>query len=264
MESRDVSPLTDDSWLRVSALAGLCAREEVICSVDDLVRKDDISSSLMMIFEHGHSLHWGLQNRVLPKTQTIMGRWRCIRCGHVYGGQEEWHLPLPDDFHARQLPREDSCSECGVEQSPDTCLYEEQWIKNPEYRIAGHPDAFLSMPQYEGLGVFEGKSISAKGAWEVRGVPKMDHVVQVQTYMWLTGCTWGKIVYWNKGGYGKDALIEHHVEYDEDHIDAIKALITNIWEGVRSGNLPERICATDTCPRAKACSVSDECFGRDD
>ena len=263
-EDRKVPPLKDGSWLRVSALAGLCAREEAICSIDGLVRKDPISSSLAMIFEHGHGLHWALQNRVLPKTRTIFGRWRCIMCGHAYGGQDEWELPLPADFHEQQLPRAEHCPNCKAEQNADTCIYAEQWFKNPAFNIAGHPDAFLRIPQLEGPGVLEGKSINAKGAWQVRSVPKMDHVVQAQTYMWLTGCKWGKIVYWNKGGYGKDTLIEHHIDYDEDHIEAIKELITNIWKGVNDGKLPERICGNADCKRAEACSVVDECFGKDD
>jgi len=263
-EDRAVPMLTPDSWLRVSALAGLCAREEVICSVDELVRKDPISSDLMMIFEHGHSLHWGLQNRVLPKTHTIHGRWRCIMCGHVRGGADTWVLPLPEDFHARQLLRGDRCPNCDAEQNADTCIYVEQWFKNEEFRIAGHPDGFLRIPSLEGPGVLEGKSISSRGAWEVRSVPKMDHVVQAMTYMWLTGCRWGKIVYWNKGGYGKDTLIEHHIEYDEDHVESIQELIRSIWNGVRDGKLPERICGDSGCKRAKACFVTDECFGRGD
>lgn len=263
-EDRQVPPLTSDSWLRVSALAGLCAREESICSMDELRRKDPISSSLMLIFEHGHALHWALQNRVLPKTQTIFGRWRCLMCGKTRGGAEEWELPLPKGFHDQQLPRGERCPDCDAEQNPDTCMYVEQWFKNPEFRVAGHPDAFLHIPQIEGPGVLEAKSISPRGAWEVRSVPKMDHVVQAQTYMWLTGCKWGKIVYWNKGGYGKDTLIEHHLDYDDDHIDAIKELISSIWAGVKSGKLPERICENPDCKRAEACSVVDECFGRDD
>jgi hypothetical protein len=263
-EAREVSALTTDSWLRVSALAGLCAREEVICSVDDLVRKDPISPSLMLIFEHGHGLHWDLQNRILPRTDTIFGRWRCAMCGDVRGGQDEWITPLPKDFHDQQVLRGAKCAKCGAEQNSDTSLYVEQWVKNPEFRIAGHPDAFLRVPGMPGMGVLEGKSINAKGAWQVRNIPKMDHVVQAHTYMWLTGCQWAKIVYWNKGGYGiKDALVEHTIEYDEDHVDAIKELIRNIWKGVETGKLPERICGDATCTRASACTVADECFGRD-
>jgi hypothetical protein len=260
-EDRKKPPLDGEKgWLRVSALASLCPREEVLCSLGGVVRSDPISADLMMIFEHGHALHWDLQNRVLPKTQTIHGRWRCTMCGFSHGGRDEWEVPLPGDFHSKQAPRPEKCVKCRVEMNPDTCLYVEQWFKHPEFRIAGHPDAFLSIPRLPGLGVFEGKSINPRGAWEVRNCPKLDHVNQAQCYMWLTGCKWAKIVYWDKAGQGLSSLIEHHLEYDEDHVEAIQNLIRDIWTGIQKEKLPERICATPDCKRADLCSVVTPCF----
>lgn len=261
-EARVKPPLTSDGWLRVSALAGLCAREEVLCAISGLTRSDPISADLGIIFEHGHALHWDLQNRVLPKTQAILGRWQCIACGHAHGPKEEWALPLPEDYLDQQIPRPARCAKCGVEMNSSTCMYQEQWLKHPEFRIGGHPDAFLRIPGMDGLGVFEGKSINPRGAWEVRNCPKLDHVVQAQTYMWLSGCTWGKIVYWDKAGQGLSALIEHTIEYDEDHVEAIQQLIVDIWEGIETEALPDRICASADCKRAEVCGVVGECFAR--
>lgn len=261
-EARIKPPLTADGWLRVSSLAGLCAREEVLCSISGLTRNDPISGDLGIIFEHGHALHWDLQNRVLPKTQTILGRWQCINCGFAHGPKEEWVLPLPEDFLDQQALRPTNCAQCKIEMDSSTCMYQEQWIKHPEFKVAGHPDAFLRIPGMEGTGVFEGKSINPRGAWEVRGCPKLDHVVQAQTYMWLTGCKWGKIVYWDKAGRGLGALIEHTIEYDEDHIEAIQQLIVDIWEGIDAEILPDRICSSVDCKRANMCGVAEDCFAR--
>jgi len=141
-------------------------------------------------------------------------------------------------------------------------LYIEQHVKDKKYRLMGHPDGFLRMEGFPGLGVLEVKSISSRGAWEVRGCPKLDHVTQAQCYMWMTGCRWGKVLYWDKGSNGISALIEHTVEYDEDHVEAIQNMVRDIWTGVENPDtkLPERICASPECNRAELCSSVEECF----
>lgn len=258
---RDNPPLkaNDDSFIRVSGLAGLCAREEVLCSRDEVVREDNINASLMMIFEHGHGLHWDLQNRVLPQTGVLYGRWLCGACGTYHGGQDEWNVPL-QHFEIKQARRPRRCLMCDTLLTSDNCLYQEQWIKDPKYRLAGHPDGFLRMNDMPGLGVLEVKSINPRGAWEVRNCAKLDHVVQAQCYMWMTGCRWGRVLYWDKGTNGMPGLIQHDIEYDEDHVEAIKALVVDIWEGVESGKLPDRICASADCKRAELCAVTETCF----
>lgn len=260
-QKRDNPPMTPDGWIRMSSLAGLCAREEVLCARHGVVRQDDVGADLMMIFEHGHGLHWALQNRVLPKTQTLVGRWVCNTCGAAHGGREEWVLPREDEgFRAAQVLRPERCSYCGAELDSDTSLYQEQLVIEPQLRMNGHPDGFL-LPA-DDMGIFEAKSISPRGAWEVRNCPKLDHVTQMQGYMWITGCRWGVLLYWDKGATGMAGLIEHRVEYDEEHVDAIKALVEDIRSGLRGGKLPERICGSPDCKRANLCSVVKPCFGK--
>lgn len=258
-EEREVSPMTNDSWLRVSLFSGLCAREEVLCARTRVVRPNIIDSDLMLIFEHGHALHWGLQNRILPLTSSLYGRWLCGSCGTYYGGKAEWSTPL-DRFQESQILRPKVCENCATELTSDNSLYQEQWIKDDEYRIAGHPDGFLRLDGLPGLGILEIKSANSRSAWAVRNCAQLDHVVQVQCYMWMTGCEWGKIVYWDKGSNGMKALIEHMIEYDEDHVEAIKNLIRDVWDGIRGTNLPSRICASATSSRAKLCSSVEACF----
>jgi len=259
-EERDKPPLTKDMWIRVSGLAMVCGREEVLCARDGRSREDNVDADLMMIFEHGHGLHWDLQNRILPLTKTLYGRWLCGHCGSYHGGRDEWDTTEMAEFAESQILRPATCPTCGAAMTPDMSLYHEQWIKDPKYRLAGHPDGFLRLPGMPGLGVLEVKSISPRGAYEVRNCAKLDHVVQAQCYMWMTGCRWGKVLYWDKGTVGMKGLIEHTVEYDEDHVEAMQNLVRDIWAGIEGGKLPERICGSPDCKRADLCSSVARCF----
>jgi hypothetical protein len=254
--------------IRISAFAGLCAREEVLCSAGrlNLVRKEAIEPDVGTYFEHGNGLHWVIQNRILPDTGVIRGRWLCGHCGEYYGGYKAWIVDADgpkknkEVLHAAQQPRFKTCPSCDAPMTSASSMYSEQLIYDPTYRLTGHPDGFLWIESLPGLGLLEVKSINPKGAWEVRGCPKLDHVVQAQCYMWLTGCRWAKILYWDKAGQGMSSFIEHLIEYDEDHVDAIRNLLQAIWEGVKGEGIPERICESSVCSRAKLCSVAKPCF----
>jgi uncharacterized membrane protein len=117
------------------------------------------------------------------------------------------------------------------------------------------------IPGMDGMGIFEAKSISPRGAWEVRGTPKLDHVVQVQCYLWMTGLKWGKILYWDKGSFGLSALVEHTVERDEGTIRSIQEMIRSVHKGLSGGAIPDRVCSNRTCSRATTCPVVNICFG---
>lgn len=251
---RKVHPFREDKWMRVSQLASLCAREEVLVAKANLVREDRVSPDLATIFAHGHALHWAFQNIVLPDAGVLRGQWSCLRCGLMHG---KAHKGQPVVEAAIARPRK--CQAC-----PGTdFLFEEYDLADTEYMLTGHSDGFLEIDGMPGLGVFEGKSINPRGAWEVRSCPKLDHVIQIQCYMWLTGLKWGKLFYWDKAGVGMGAFIEHTIERDEETIDAVKLLIRTIRSGVSSGEVPVRICETPACKRAAGCAVSTVCF-RDD
>lgn len=249
--------MTADDWIRTSSIATLCAREEVLCSLEGLVRENQVPADLSLIFAHGTALHHIVQNDLLPKTKTLVGTWRCTHCGKVYG-QSDWDYKRISDNPEALVFRPEGCG-CGANEF----VYVELMLRDFQYRIQGHPDGFLRFSDMPGLGVLEVKSISPKGAWEVRGCPKMDHVIQTQIYMHLTGCRWAKILYWDKGGSGVSALVEHTIDYDEDTVEKVLALITSIRDGIRLSKLPDRICAAIDCPRASECPVAEACFARD-
>jgi hypothetical protein len=250
----DVLPLKPGDRIRCSAYAHLCAREEVLCSLRGIRRKNIVEPDTNLIFLHGTALHWGVQNELLPLLGVLLGVWRCHGCGQTYGSYDA----LPTNLSLRP----DTCMRCG----DHGFTYTEVYIKDDEYHLHGHLDGLLRLPGLPGLGMLEVKSIGDRFFHEVRERPMIAHIIQVNLYFMLLGpdFKWAKVLYWNKGGGGLAALREHLVERDEALITTIKTTLKSIWEGVEHGTLPDRICATSTCPRAAKCSVTERCFEQAD
>lgn len=245
--------LTVDSRMRGSRFPEICPREEVLISEARLVRKREISSDFYLTLETGKALHHQLQNAILPDAGLLLGEWECARCGKHFGIKKR---DVPIEKYAVRRP--ERCDRC---EDSHEFRFHEYSFSNEEYRIDGHPDGILSIPGMTGLGLLEAKSISAKGAWEIRNVPKLDHALQTHIYLWFTGLTWAKILYWDKGTFGMNALIEHTIERDEETIDRIKFALRELWEGIATGVPPAvRVCAAVDAPRAKGCLVSKKCF----
>lgn len=247
----DVAWLTADSWVRGSKLAEICPREEVLVSAAKLIRKREISPDLNMALEAGKALHYQLQNSILPSVGVILGEWECLAC-KLHVGKQEYLRSL--DSVAVKRPDKCVCGETAF-------LFHEYSLANEGYRITGHTDGLLSIVGVSGLGVLEFKTIAPNGAWEVKNVPKLDHAIQAHIYMWLTGLTWAKILYWDKGTYGMSGMIEHTLEQDDETIEMIKSTLAELWDGIRTGIPPvHRVCAHSEAPRAEACVVSKPCF----
>jgi len=248
-EVRVVPPPTSTSYMRASRLGEMCPREEVLCSKLQVTREDKYSATSMLTFAHGKGLHHILQNDVLPAAGVLLGQWSCLDCGRKFGTKEGF----PDGI----VPRPKACdgtAGCGGREFQ----YRELRFVDEQLRIGGHPDGFLCLPGMPGIGLLEAKSIG-KG-WEVRQAPNMSHVIQVHVYLMFTGLQWARILYWEKGASGVDALIEHHIDRDNETISRIREVIRSVWEGIAGTSLPDRICTKDACPRAMKCVVSKPCF----
>jgi len=266
---RSVSPLLPGGWLRVSSIGKMCPREEVLCSRGQVVREDNISSDLGMVFEIGHAIHWLMQNRIMAPTGLLLGRWRCTWCGEVYGSYEEGLALRPE-----------SCLRCGavaedpprVEGRPDPSvrgeafLYVEQWIGNHDYLIGGHPDGFMVDGDPadftdDDVVLLEFKSASSRSYYAYKKSPDFMHVIQCQVYMWLTGYRRAKVIYIDKGTYGMAAIAQHDLDYDPEIVERVKEAIEGVHKGIEGGLIPERsMCADIDCQRAQGCAVSDTCF----
>jgi hypothetical protein len=259
-------PLSKESWIRMSAVSSLCAREEVLVARFNVIRKDKITSDLNLTFLHGTSLHWGVQNKLLPSIGVMKGIWICLGCGRRHGIS---HKPQYVDsigfvdatnFCVEGLVFRPSKCDCGCIEF----LFEEVHLKDDALRVSGHCDAFLVIPGLPGVGIGELKSINPRGAWAVRDVPDVGHVIQLQGYLWLANLSWGKILYWDKAGFGLSALIEHHIERDENTINEIKNMLRSLRKGLEGGVLPERVCKVDSCEKAQKCCVVKQCFAEAD
>jgi hypothetical protein len=254
-EDKEVNPLTPESWMRASAMAELCPREEVLCNLHQIKRRNEVSPDLSIIFEHGKALHSQLQNSLLPSLGVLWGQWSCLHCGLNVGVKPD--LPTGREPVAKwAVPRPSSCAGC----SKRRFLYEESYFESSDYRIRAHPDGFLKMTGFDGLGILEAKSISQRGAWEVRNAPNINHVIQAHVYMWLSDLQWGKILYWDKGGQGLGSIIEHTVERDEETVTRIKETLSSLWAALKTKELPGRICMDAGAPRAKTCPAGKPCF----
>lgn len=240
------------SYVRASSVPSLCPREEVICALRGVERLDNVDAGLNLTFLHGTSLHWGVQNKLLGPAGVLYGTWKCDSCGHIHGKAVKG-VPVQD--WAVRYPS--SCGNCGAS---DVFTYEEHKFIDESIRLTGHSDGFLVIPGLQGMGILEVKSIGARGGMQIKNAPQVSHVIQAHVYMMFTGFQWAKILYWKKADFGMKALVEHHIVRDEDTIDLIRENVGSIWSGIREETLPSRICVNDSCPRAKACPVSDYCF----
>ncbi len=248
-ESKTIPVPTLDTYYRGSGFASVCPREEVLAALHKIVRTESFASDSLVNFALGTGIHVALQEVILPKIDVLLGEWACLDCGKHHGGGQPFDIDL-------MITRPEKCASCGA----SSFRYVEQFFKDDNFKITGHPDGFLRLSGREGIGVLEAKSIGSRGAWEVKKVPKFEHVVQAQIYMWFTGLDWSCIFYWDKGVYGSECYIEHFVDRDEETIEAIQSGLLSIREGIKTGTLPPRICATATAPRAKECACANPCF----
>lgn len=247
-------PLTPDGYLRVSSLSELCAREEVLAVRYNVTRERVIEYYDQLTWDLGKGVHWTFQNNTLPKFGCLVGEWQCRDCGRVYGGPGNYVLRPTCCTYGNCIAPPD--------RQPDesSLQYVEQWFKDDVLRLSGHPDGFLRFPDVPGDGVLELKSISDRRFRDVRDVPDFGHVIQLQAYLYLTGLSWGLVLYWNKGAW-KDSLAQHVIERDEHAIESIKEMIAGIRRGFQpNAPFPDRICTSADCKRAEACSLVRLCF----
>lgn len=265
-------------YLRASGMSSFCPREQVLLKHANLwgVPEQDPDSELN--FNLGSGMHWAMQNLVLPRSDTFVGNWVCNECGAAYGCPPvrctaEELLKEPDAApHGRDLAR--SCvprpTKCITPDCTEPSFtYREPMLFHKELRIGGHPDAFFRLPGRSGLGIGEIKSISTGGMKQARLNPLMEHVVQLHTYFLLTEFEWGVLIYWEKGRYGRAAIVEHIVKRDDGMISNIRALAASYWtalaawDGKNREVLPARVCGSKTCPRASDCVLAAACFEDD-
>ena len=268
----ETAPMKSEDWFRISAIGGICPREEVLRSRLNVPKRSGVDPNLGLTFEFGHDIHWVMQNRVMAATNRIVGSWRCTWCGEVYGSLQEGLSPRPS-----------KCIRCGglageaerINNRPvPTCksesfVFVEEWLGNHEYMIGGSPDGyFVDGDPFnftkEDIVILEFKSASEANFTKYSKSPDFMHAIQCQCYMWITGFRRAKIIYVNKGKFGMESLAEHDISYDPETIEMIQSAVKQIRSGIVGGPIPPReACDSEKCQRANGCNVSKQCFSGD-
>lgn len=270
-ERRSVPPMSEDTWIRVSSIGGMCAREEVLCSKHNIIREDIVDGYAGINFQMGNAIHWMMQNKVLAPTGKIIGSWRCTYCGEVYGSRSNKMVPRPETCLrcgavAGDVPRVDNKPVAGVQGN--AFLYVEEWLGDSELKIGGSPDGQMvygdpNSYSADDVVMLEFKSANERNFFKYKNAPDFMHAIQTQVYLWLTGFKKAKIIYFNKNFSPSDQapFNEHDFDYDPDVIERVRAMVIQIREGVAGGRIPARtVCAARSCFRAGKCQVADICF----
>ncbi len=219
---------------RASGLSRMCPREEFFRYRDRVPKFEVIGAGLQRTFDFGTAVHEFVQNHWF--SEWLVGIWQCAGCNEFHGGR-----------------RPQSCR-CGF----SVFRYQEISLEN-EW-VTGHPDGVLQFG--DRLILLEVKTCSSKQfelITKIRRKPLDAHVDQCQVYMDMLGISEAVIFYIQKD----ESLLEvFFVSKDEDLARGLLGKVSQFREAVSSGIAPERLmCETQSCARAKACSVKKTCFG---
>jgi hypothetical protein len=265
----DIPMDPDEGWMRVSSLGYLCERQETLHTLYNIGKKEEIKGAAIVNFAYGDATHSLFQNKLLPETVAFLGRWRCSHCGTNYGSRK-----------TRMVPRPDFCVRCGalarepqrVDGRPDeftpgeAFIYIEEWVGNHQYRIGGSPDGqyviHADQPHDEAV-LTEFKSANDDNYKKYVKAPDLAHVLQANTYLWLTGLRQAKIIYYNKAGLGTRDMCEHDLQYDEEMMNNVLSVVENMRQKMRERKVMDRErCGYYACQAAKYCPTRDLCFDK--
>lgn len=236
MESRREVAIPDLSTkFRASGLSRMCPREEFFRQRDRVPKFELIGAGLQRTFDFGTAVHEFVQNHWF--SDWLVGIWQCAGCNEFQGGRK---------------PK--SCR-CGF----TVFRYHEISLENE--LVTGHPDGVLQFED-DRLVLLEVKTCSSKQfelITKIRQKPLDSHLDQVQIYMGMLGLSDAFIFYVQKD----EALLEvFSVRFDDAMARALLGKVSQFREAVRAGVAPERqMCESQSCARAKACSVRKTCFG---
>jgi len=179
----------------------------------------------------------------------LVGKWRCEKCKKYFPSKGMERIPMPD-----------GCPSCGNEG----LRYVEREYKDPRTRLRGHADGFLRInpndPDED-----EHLEFKTRGPWiwRYRQEPYIEDIEQAQAYLYLTGLKRTRIVWVNKGGTGEDPkgwFKEWTYTRDDAIIEKLVRRCTSVFEGLKTGELPPKICVASDCEKAKACPLVQTCF----
>ncbi|MFA5213342.1 MAG: hypothetical protein WC406_08415 [Methanoregula sp.] len=288
---RPAKPLDPaDLWFSASDAHNLCQRLFALAVRHGISIREAPDPELMWIFAVGTGYHYALQNDLLPSLGTLL--------------QGGWQRISKDGTVLEVHPGKTAgpWTEPGRGWSPkpegDYWKFVEPKGRIQSCRFVGKWDGVLVWPD-GATEVLEIKSIREDQFPSVNplagGRPKADHVLQVQSYLWMSGLERGRLLYVAKGSDKmRHMLAEHVVVRDDAAIRKLEADLTacgasveamvkaleaakdmrrgleeigvadreSIAQSILEKATPERpaVCRIKSDPRARKCDLRDICF----
>jgi predicted phage-related endonuclease len=115
----------------------------------------------------------------------------------------------------------------------DAMVYPAQRLANGR-GLAGHPDAAACCPERDGIGILEVKTADWLVAKQWGDEPPLHYLLQLTTYMGLSGATWGDVIVL----VGGNELKRWRYEFRPKLYAEIEKRVEAFWERVRGDNAP--------------------------
>jgi predicted phage-related endonuclease len=115
----------------------------------------------------------------------------------------------------------------------DAMVYPAQRLDNRR-GLGGHPDAAALCPERNGIGILEVKTADWLVAKKWGDEPPLHYLLQLTTYMGLSGATWGDVIVL----VGGNDLRRYRYEFRPRLYAEIEARVAAFWERVRGNNEP--------------------------
>lgn len=243
---------------RASNLYHVCMRFMVIGTLNNLEATDMVHFNRQVTFDIGSALHKWIQNSDAYFGDQRRGTWQCNACGKVrlFG-----------------KPPIEGCTKCGADIQ--AMEYRElELLMHEPYRVTGHPDLFIEPFDAKGkIRVVELKTMSGD-RFERLNAPLIEHVWQIQTYMWACHTKafdigvridneYGYIVYITKQERKGEVPIKVFTsKHDSRVLKDIKSKLQLYIDGVDTGVLPppDQTCKPDSW-KERMCVAKKICRG---
>ena len=244
-----------------------CSREKVLLSMDSTPRfVGSLSPGMSLLFKSGDFIHDLVRDSFIHKSESyggyVYGDWRCSSCGSIVHRNK---------CYSSIKGSESKCCKA-------TLNYSEIHLELPDYALTGHPDLLMKVGGiyhiYEIKSVYEntlgGKSSGQVMPFNTIKEPSPAHILQATMYYWMMRSVGMKvskklrILYVNRGNstlFRSRPYLEFSVyRYDRSRVEPFFKSCKNTLSFIENGTLPDRICKTHSCARAKGCVKRVECF----
>lgn len=241
-KTEEVKPPPDPGdRIRASGIEDFCPRFEALRHRDGIALREKTQGRLNRIFKDGRVFERALRDSVFGKAKLLIGTWSCISCGAL---SRPWSV-MPTRAH------------CPAEGRSDHWTYEEPFGMIDGTNIGGSGDGFILWKGERCL--LEVKTSKDQFWREIARVrsPLTRHVSQAQVYLEVFGLKRCLFWYYNKN------TSEHlplWMTKSDDHVKKMVAKDAVLKDYFKTGLLPDRICSSPACSRAKECSLKALCF----